>query len=127
MTIGVRISAAPSLANNADTSAPSSTIKANNLRPLPLPQRATCNAAQAKNPASSSSRLMIISATKVPVAFQMICHTSGMSLRCTTPKSSANTAPNTALQPTPRPLGCQITRVMVSRKINEAMSMRKQP
>jgi len=65
----------------------------------------------------------MISATKVPVAFQMICHTSGISLRCTTPKISASTAPSTALQPTPRPLGCQITRVMVSRKINDAISM----
>src|SRR5690606_36598111 len=34
------------------------------------------------------------------------------------------TAPNTALQPTPKPLGCQITRVMVSRKINDAISIR---
>src|SRR5471030_859682 len=123
ITIGVRINAAPSLANNADTSAPSNTMNAKSLRPLPLHQRATCNAAQAKNPASSSSKLMMISATKVPVAFQIIYQTSGMSLRCTTPKSSARIAPNTALQPTPRPLGCQITRVMVSRKINDAMSM----
>ena len=30
ITIGVKISAAPSLAKNADTTAPSSTIKANN-------------------------------------------------------------------------------------------------
>ncbi|MNG23316.1 hypothetical protein D3C84_1079040 [compost metagenome] len=66
---------------------------------------------------------MMISATNVPVAFQMICHTIGMSISCTTPKTSASTAPNTALQPTPRPLGCQITSVMVSRKMSEAMSM----
>ena len=66
---------------------------------------------------------MMIRATKVPVAFQIISQTKGISLRCTTPLSKASTAPSMALQPTPRPLGCQITRVMVSRKIKEAISM----
>jgi hypothetical protein len=43
---------------------------------------------------------------------------------CTTPLSKASNAPRVALQPTPKPLGCQITKMMVSRKINDAMSMR---
>jgi hypothetical protein len=81
MTIGVRISAAPSLANSDDTAAPSSTIEANSNRPLPPPQRATCRAAHSKNPASSSSRLMMMTAIKAPVAFQTICQTVAMSPR----------------------------------------------
>lgn len=48
---------------------------------------------------------MMINAMKVPVAFQMICQTTGISLQCTTPLISANNAPNVALQPTPRPFG----------------------
>ena len=40
ITIGVSISAAPSLANRADTAAPSKTMEANSLRPLPPPHRA---------------------------------------------------------------------------------------
>src|SRR3546814_5184922 len=67
---------------------------------------------------------MMINAINVPVAFQMICHTRTMSPTCTTPLNSASNAPSVALQPTPRPLGCQITSVMVSRKINDARSMR---
>ena len=126
-TIGVRISAAPSLANSAETSAPSNTMKANSRLPLPCPHRATCNAAQAKNPASSSNRLIIISATNVPVAFQIIDHTKGMSLTCTTPKISANTAPIDALQPTPKPRGCQMTNTIVKTKIALATHIKRFP
>ncbi|MNC60378.1 hypothetical protein D3C75_1102520 [compost metagenome] len=60
---------------------------------------------------------------KVPVAFQMICQTTGISPHCTTPLSNASTAPPVALQPTPSPRGCQITRVMVRRKISDAINM----
>ncbi len=81
ITMGVRISAAPSLANNADTAAPSSTMKANSLGPRPPPQRATCNAAHSKKPASSSSRLMTMTAIKVAVAFQTMFQTTAMSDR----------------------------------------------
>ncbi len=63
ITMGVRIKAAPSLANNAATAAPSNTIYENNKRPLPRPQRATCSAAHSKNPASSSNKLIIIPST----------------------------------------------------------------
>ncbi len=49
MTIGVRISAAPSLANSAATAAPSRTIYVKSKRPRPLPQRETCNAAHSKS------------------------------------------------------------------------------
>ncbi|MCY1453153.1 hypothetical protein D9M71_701270 [compost metagenome] len=69
----------------------------------------------------------MIRAMKVPVAFQMMCQTTGISLHCTTPQSNASSAPPVALQPTPRPRGCQITRVMVSRKIKDAISMKYKP
>src|SRR5450830_1227094 len=68
---------------------------------------------------------MMISATKVPVAFQMMCHTTGMSDRLMTPHARARIAPIVALQPTPRPLGCQMTRTMVKIKIAIATSMSK--
>ncbi|MNF17669.1 hypothetical protein D3C80_2213170 [compost metagenome] len=68
---------------------------------------------------------MMIRAIKVPVAFQMICQTTAISPHCTTPLSNANKAPPLALQPTPKPRGCQITRVMVSKKINDAISISK--
>lgn len=68
ITMGVRIRAAPSLANSADTAAPSNTMKANSLTPLPPPQRAKCKAAHSQKPASSSKRLMMMTATKVWIA-----------------------------------------------------------
>jgi hypothetical protein len=123
ITMGVRIRAAPSLANRAETAAPSSTMKANSLTPLPPPQRAKCNAAHSKKPASSSKRLMMMTATKVAVAFQTICQTTGISAKCTTPSSSAIPAPIEALQPMPRPRGCQITSVRVKMKIRMAVNM----
>ena len=125
MTIGVRISAAPSLANSADTAAPSSTIRTNSRRPCPLPQRATCSAAHSKNPASSSSRLMTMIATNAAVAFQTMPHTTGTSDSVTTPASSATTAPPIALHPMPRPLGCQMTSAIVATKIRAARSIRR--
>jgi len=117
MTMGVRISAAPSFANSAATAAPSNTISANSARPLPLPHRATCKAAHSKKPASSSNRLMMMTAIKVAVAFQTIFHTTGMSPTWTTPATSARTAPKLALHPIPRPRGCQITSTSVRTKI----------
>ncbi len=81
MTIGVRIRAAPSLANSDETAAPSRTIRANNSRPLPPPQRATCSAAHSNTPAASSNRLMTMIATKAAVAFQTMLQTTGMSAR----------------------------------------------
>ncbi|MOA12182.1 hypothetical protein D3C78_1321550 [compost metagenome] len=111
------------MANNAETPAPSSIVKTNRRRPSPLAQRATCKAAHWKNPASSSNRLMMISEMKVAVAFQTMAHTSGISCSVTTPASRARTAPREALQPTPRPLGCQMTNTMVSRKMENAVSM----
>lgn len=46
----------------------------------------------------------MITAIKVAVAFQTICHTTGISATCTPPVASASAAPNAALQPilTPR-------------------------
>ncbi|MNP19684.1 hypothetical protein D3C76_1122240 [compost metagenome] len=79
ITMGVRIKAAPSLANSAATVAPSRIIQVNNSRPRPLPQRATCSAAHSKKPDSSSNRLMIMTAIKVAVAFQTIFQTTGIS------------------------------------------------
>src|SRR3990167_8899120 len=66
---------------------------------------------------------MMITAMKVAVAFQTMCHTTGTSPRLTAPVSSARTAPAAALQPTPNPLGCQITKTSVTTKIDAAMSM----
>ena len=79
ITIGVNISAAPSLANSAATAAPSSTIQVNSRRPRPLPHRETCSAAHSKKPDSSSSRLMMITAMNAAVAFQTIFQTTGIS------------------------------------------------
>ncbi|MPN19502.1 hypothetical protein SDC9_166873 [bioreactor metagenome] len=79
ITIGVRISAAPSLANNAATAAPSKTIQVNKRRPRPLPQLETCSAAHSKKPDSSSNRLMIMTAINAAVAFQTIFQTTGIS------------------------------------------------
>ena len=123
ITMGVNINAAPSLANNAATAAPSRTIYVNSKRPRPFPQRATCSAAHSKKPDSSSSRLIIITAIKVAVAFQTIFHTTGISSTCTTPAIKASTAPSDALQPMPNPFGCQITRKMVRTKIAPASSI----
>ena len=123
ITIGVRMSAAPSFAKSAATAAPRRTMSVKSRTPRPPPQRATWSAAHSKNPEASRRRLMRITATKAPVAFQTICHTVWMSLRCTTPMRSARTAPSDALQPIPRPRGCQITRVSVRIKIARAGSM----
>ena len=81
ITMGVRISAAPSLANSAETAAPSNTINTNSQRPRPLPQRATCRADHSKKPASSSRRLVTMMAINVAVAFQTMCHTAATSAR----------------------------------------------
>ncbi len=124
MTIGVRISAAPSLANSAATAAPSRTIYVKSKRPRPLPQRETCSAAHSKKPDSSSSRLIIITAIKVAVAFQTIFHTTGISPTCTTPDIRARPAPSIALQPIPNPFGCQITKTMVRTKIAPASNIK---
>jgi hypothetical protein len=97
MGVRVRISAAPSLANTAATAAPSSTMSANSMRPLPRPQRATCRAAHLKRPASSSSRLTMMLAMKAAVAFHTLCQTTAMSAHCTTPVARAMAA--LALQP----------------------------
>ena len=66
---------------------------------------------------------MMMTATKVPVAFQTICQTTGMSAQCTTPSNSAMAAPIEALQPMPRPRGCQMTSVSVKMKIRMAVNM----
>ncbi len=123
MTIGVRISAAPSLANSAATAAPSRMIYVNSSLPLPSPQRATCSAAHSKKPDSSNSRLMMMTAINVAVAFQTICQTAGISPMCTTPASSASAAPIQALQPILSPFGCQITNTSVKKKIAPARNI----
>ncbi len=58
-----------------------------------------------------------MSATKVNVASQTMCQTTGMSCGWITPRASATAAPPNALQPIPRPRGCQMTRTKVTRKI----------
>ena len=120
ITIGVSNNAAPSLAKNAEIKAPNITIIGNNRRPCPLPNLATCSAAQAKNPALSKIREMIIRATKVKVASHTMSHTTPTSDNCTTPKARATNAPPIALQPMPKPLGCHITSPKVTIKIINA-------
>ena len=119
-TIGVSSSAAPSLANTAAIAAPRSTISGNSLRPSPLPQRATCRAAQEKKPASSRMSEMMMSATKVNVASQTMPHTVPTSLQPTTPVARAMAAPASADQPIPSPRGCQMTNTRVTTKIARA-------
>ncbi|MNP36623.1 hypothetical protein D3C76_1300260 [compost metagenome] len=65
----------------------------------------------------------MMTAMKVAVAFQTMAQTVGMSCRETAPTASAMIAPNAALQPTPRPLGCQMTRISVKTKTATAISM----
>src|SRR3954466_3825278 len=60
-------------------------------------------------------------AIKVPVAFHTMCHTNGISAKLITPNNSASIAPSDALQPMPRPRGCQMTSVSVSKKIRKAV------
>ncbi len=65
---------------------------------------------------------MMTAATKARVAFQTIPHTDGTSAGCTTPASRATAAPARALQPMPRPRGCQTTRARVAAKMRKAAS-----
>ena len=66
---------------------------------------------------------MMITATKVAVAFHTMFQTTGMSAKCTTPSSSAMTAPSEALQPIPKPRGCQMTKARVKTKMKTAVSI----
>jgi hypothetical protein len=63
---------------------------------------------------------MMIRATKVMVASQTICQTTGTSCQPMTPVSNARTAPPMALQPMPRPRGCQMTKTSVTMKMANA-------
>jgi len=63
---------------------------------------------------------MMISATKVNVASQTMCQTAGTSPGWITPVARATPAPAKALHPIPRPLGCQMTKTRVARKMASA-------
>src|SRR5690625_6332505 len=82
ITIGVSNKAAPSLAKNAEMTAPSKIIKGNKIDPRPHPKRATCNTDQPKKPAASKINEMIISATKVKVRSETMSQTMGTSDQC---------------------------------------------
>src|SRR5690625_2761594 len=123
ITMGVNSSAAPSIAKKAEIMAPNTIINGNKITPRPLAMRATCKAAQPKKPASSNSSEMIIKATNVKVASQTMSHTIKISDHCTTPTSNATAAPPSALQPMPRPRGCQITNASVMAKILSAVTV----
>lgn len=73
-----------------------------------------------KNPISSRISEMMMTATKVNVAFHTIPVTSRTSWTSTTPVMKANTAPPQADQPIDKFFGCQITSISVSRKITAA-------
>ena len=66
---------------------------------------------------------MTMMAMKAAVAFQTTPQTSAMSLAWTTPVARAMPAPMQALQPMPRPRGCQMTRTRVKTKMAAAASM----
>ncbi|MNI23763.1 hypothetical protein D3C73_773630 [compost metagenome] len=119
-TIGVRMSAAPSLAKNAATTAPRSVMKKNIRVPLPRAALATCKAAHSKKPILSRIKEIRIIATKANVAFQTIRVTSITSLKRTTPASKASIAPPQADHPMDRFLGCQMTNTSVTTKIRPA-------
>lgn len=61
-----------------------------------------------------------MSATKVKVASQTMCQTTGMSPGWITPVASATPAPASALHPIPRPPGCQMTNTRVTKKMESA-------
>ncbi|MNN75677.1 hypothetical protein D3C81_1919950 [compost metagenome] len=111
------MSAPPSLANNADTKAPSKITYTNISLPFPRARDAMCNAAHSKKPISSSNKEMMIMATKANVAFHTILVTSATSVKLTTPVNKARAAPPIADHPIPSPFGCQITNNKVSKKI----------
>jgi hypothetical protein len=60
---------------------------------------------------------------KARVASQMIVKTVYTSSRLTTPKAKALNAPITAVVPICNPRGCQMTRISVTRKRREAVSI----
>jgi hypothetical protein len=63
----------------------------------------------------------MIMAIKAKVAFQTIFHTTGISATVITPNSKAIPAPILAVQPMPKPLGCHITNIKVTRKMSNAV------
>ena len=63
---------------------------------------------------------MTIKATKVKVASQTMCQTTGMSPGWITPAASATAAPIRALHPIPNPFGCQMTKTRVTTKMASA-------
>lgn len=67
---------------------------------------------------------MMMTAMNVAVAFQTMAHTAGMSCSETAPVARAMMAPSAALQPTPSPLGCQMTSMRVKTKTAMAGSMK---
>src|SRR5699024_1356767 len=79
-----------------------------------------CLADHSKNPISSKINEIIITATKVRVAFQTIPVTSTTSGNDTTPVIIARIAPNIAVTPISNPLGCQITKDNDNTKIRIA-------
>src|SRR5699024_10000229 len=74
-------------------------------------------AAHSNRPISSKINEIRIIDTNASVAFHTISATSTTSLKSTTPTSKAITAPPIADHPIVKPLGCQITNTIVSKKI----------
>ena len=92
-------------------------IKTNIFKPLPFEALTICIADHSKNPISSNINEIRMTATNVKVAFQTIPVTSKTSEKLTTPVMIATTAPIKAVIPISRPLGCQMTKNKVIRKI----------
>src|SRR5699024_6877235 len=87
---------------------------------LPYAILAILSAAHSNNPISSSIKEIRIIATNASVAFQTISVTAITSLNPTTPTIKAKIAPPIADHPIDNPLGCQITKMSVTKKIKIA-------
>ena len=96
-------------------------MRVKSFAPLPPEARATFSAHHRKNPASSSTSVIMMSPMSVPEAFQTMDQTVGISESVTVPRRRDAMAPAAALQPIPRPRGCVITRRSVAMKIRTAV------
>src|SRR5699024_9027003 len=75
-----------------------------------------------KNPISSSTSEIRITATNVSVAFHTIPQTVATSPKLTTPKIRATSAPAQEDHPMPSPFGCLMTRNKVTRNMIKAIT-----
>jgi hypothetical protein len=92
------------------TSAPSTPSSKNRRRPSPWATRIMCRADHSKNPTASKISEIKMTATKVSVASHTMPTTVPTLASVTMPRSSAITAPPSAVHPIDSPRGCQMIR-----------------